>query len=105
MSRAAELDEHYKILPHSEGGFFKETYRSLETTQTSRGERSVATAIYYLLEQGQSSSLHRIKSDEMWHFYEGDPLVVYEKMSDGIIKETVLGHDFKRGHISQYVVP
>lgn len=93
------------MLPHPEGGYFKETYRSLEMTHTSRGERSVATGIFYLLEKGQSSSLHRIKSDEMWHFYAGDPLIVYEKSIDGSIKETVLGSDFKRGQLSQYVVP
>lgn len=102
---AAELVKFYQMLPHPEGGYYKETYRSLETTQTPRGERSVATGIYYLLEAGQSSSLHRIKSDEMWHFYAGDPLIVYEKSGDGLIKETVLGSDFMRGHLSQYVVP
>lgn len=105
MTKAAELIEFYQMLPHPEGGHFKETYRSQEVTQTSRGERSVATGIFYLLEAGQSSSLHRIKSDEMWHFYAGDPLVVYEKASDGTIKETILGTDFKSGQLSQYVVP
>lgn len=104
-TNAAELVKFYQMLPHPEGGYYKETYRSLETTQTPWGERSVATGIYYLLEAGQSSSLHRIKSDEMWHFYAGDPLIVYEKSEDGLIKETVLGSDFKSGHLSQYVVP
>lgn len=105
MSKVEELIKAYDLLPHPEGGFYKETYRSKEMTMTSRGERPVATGIFYLLSQGQKSNLHRIKSDEMWHFYGGDALVVYEKNDDGSIKETVLGRDLTRGQKVQYTVP
>lgn len=105
MTKAQELVAYYQMIPHPEGGYFKETYRSLEMFPTPRGPRSASTAIYYLLEKGQSSRLHRIKSDEMWHFYEGDPLIVYEKRDDGTIKETLLGRDLKNGQLLQYTVP
>lgn len=105
MTKAKELIEFYDMTAHPEGGYFKETYRSSEIIQTPRGERSVSTAIFYLLQKGQSSQLHRIHSDEMWHFYEGDPLVVFEKSADGTIKETFLGRDVKKGQQVQYTVP
>lgn len=105
MTRVDELIQFYGLIPHPEGGYFKETYRSSEITQTPSGKRPVSTAIIYLLCQGQASKLHRIKSDEMWHFYEGDPLVVFEKNEDGLIQETVLGRDFLKGQRVQYTVP
>ena len=55
-----------KLKPHPEGGWYRETYRS-----------RFSTAIYYLLEKRHRSRLHRIQSDEIWHFYAGDPLVVW----------------------------
>ena len=105
MTRIDELIKFYGLIPHPEGGYFLETYRSPEKTNTASGERSVSTAIMYLLTKGQSSRLHRIKSDEMWHFYEGDPLIVFEKEDDGQIKETILGQNFQENQKFQYVVP
>lgn len=78
MSKAADFVAKFEMLPHPEGGFYKETYRS-----------EFSTGIYYLLEKGQKSKLHRIKSDELWHFYAGDALVVVELTASGI-KETLL---------------
>lgn len=67
------------LMPHPEGGHFKETYRSEH--RVNRGEdavgRSASTAIYYLLRGNERSTWHRIRSDEMWHFYDGAPLRVY----------------------------
>ena len=77
-----DITRRLGLAPHPEGGFSKETYRSPEViTQSSLpqrfgGDRCLSTAIYYLLRQGQKSKLHRIYSDEMWHFYLGDPLIV-----------------------------
>jgi len=73
------------LLPHPEGGHFRETYRS-EQRVTRDGEastRSAATAIYYLLRGNERSTWHRIKSDEMWHFYDGAPLHVHVLMPAG----------------------
>lgn len=74
-----ELISRLALLPHPEGGHFRETYRSRErvTRASDDATRSAATAIYYLLRGGERSTWHRIRSDEMWHFYDGAPLHVY----------------------------
>ena len=68
------------------------------------GNRSFCTSIFYLLEQGDFSSFHRIKSDETWHFYAGDPLEVVMLRDSGITVVT-LGHDVMIGQRLQYTVP
>lgn len=93
------------LFPHPEGGFYKETYRSEDTAPTPQGERSLSTAIYFLLEEGNFSAFHRIKSDEVWHFYDGDPLSVYVIHSNGTLEEIKLGLDLAKGQIPQAVVP
>jgi predicted cupin superfamily sugar epimerase len=83
MITAKSLIEKYQLLPHPEGGYFKETYRSEEyiahQALPSRftDKRNFSTAIYFLLEQGNFSAFHKIKSDECWHFYAGEALLVY----------------------------
>ena len=101
----SEIIQLYDMQPHPEGGFFKETYRSLGEADTSRGKRSFSTAIYYLLPAGAQSRLHRIASDEMWHFYLGGPMTLIEIAPTGELKKTVLGHDLKAGELAQAVVP
>ena len=77
------------LLPHPEGGFFKEVYRSedqFEARDLPRrfsGSRSASTAIYYMLTAKDFSAFHRIQSDEIWHFYAGDPLEIYVIHPDG----------------------
>jgi uncharacterized protein len=93
MDKVQKLISHYEMQPHPEGGFYKETYRS-----------EFSTAIYYLLTKGHKSSLHRIKSDELWHFYEGDSLTVVELTEGGSFKETRLGRNIEKGELVQYVV-
>jgi predicted cupin superfamily sugar epimerase len=89
VTEIEEIIQTHQLLPHPEGGFYKETYRS-----------EFSTGIFYLLTKGQKSSFHRIKSDEMWHFYGGDSLVVVEITKEGALKETRLD----KNHV-QYVVP
>lgn len=91
MTGADALVARLKLAPHPEGGFYRETYRSAETTTTDRGPRSVCTAIYFLLPKGSKSRLHRIQSDELWHFYGGGPLRIVEIRADKTVVETVLG--------------
>jgi predicted cupin superfamily sugar epimerase len=64
---------------HPEGGYFKETYRAeMEIDATGfEGRRAAGTAIYYLLKGCQFSAFHRMKSDEIWHYYAGSPLAVH----------------------------
>jgi predicted cupin superfamily sugar epimerase len=77
---------------HPEGGYFRETYRAEMKVDAPgfEGRRSAGTAIYYLLESGQFSAFHRIKSDEIWHFYAGSPLAVH-MIQDGIYRKMEVG--------------
>jgi predicted cupin superfamily sugar epimerase len=96
-----ELVDRYQLQPHPEGGHFRETYRA----PRGANGRSASTAIYFLLPKGARSKLHRLKSDEVWHFYLGGPLVVVEISPKGQITETRLGHNHARGEVLQHVVP
>ena len=99
------------ILHPKEGGYFRETYRSSETvpekTLPSRykGIRSFATAIYYLLTPETFSTMHRLQSDEIFHFYLGDPVEMLQLWPDGIGKTVILGSDLLRGMQPQLIVP
>ncbi|MCD6017104.1 MAG: hypothetical protein K0S53_225 [Bacteroidetes bacterium] len=98
------------LIPHPEGGYYKETYRStLNIAQQClpkgfNGERSVATGIYFLIEKGNFSALHKIKSDETWHFYYGDTLEVIEINEEGTLTSTFIGSDLSEGETFQYTV-
>lgn len=78
-SRAAELIDLLQLDPHPEGGYYREVYRSVERVQLSDGreERQALTTIYFLLTQGDYSCWHRVISDEVWHFYEGEGLELF----------------------------
>jgi hypothetical protein len=103
---AKELIEIYGLERHPEGGYFKETYRAAGSAEFSGlGARNLSTAIYFLLEKGARSRLHRIKSDELWHFHLGGPLTVARILPDGNLEETVLGPDVKAGQRLQLAVP
>jgi uncharacterized protein len=75
-ARAAELIQGLGLTPHPEGGYFREVYRSAARVQPAdgRADRLALTTIYFLLVAGQVSRWHRVASDEVWHYYEGDPL-------------------------------
>jgi hypothetical protein len=111
MLTVTEWIEQYQLQPHPEGGWYKETYKSSETIAAGAlperftGSRSFSTAIYFLLEQGNFSAFHRIKSDECWHFYAGDPLEVFVLHQDGKLEVITLGSDIVNEQLFQYVVP
>jgi len=111
MITAAQLIQQYNLQPHPEGGWYKETYRNKETIPSLAlperfgGDRNFSTAIYFLLEQGNFSAFHKIKSDECWHFYAGDTLQVYVLQDDGKLEIIQLGSDILNGELFQYVVP
>lgn len=76
---------------HPEGGYYRETHRSdMQIDVPGLGKRSAGTAIYYLLERGRFSAFHRIKSDEIWHFYAGSPLALYVIDRQGRLQEMTL---------------
>ncbi|PUZ27237.1 hypothetical protein GA0116948_11749 [Chitinophaga costaii] len=108
---AAYWLQHLKLSPHVEGGAFRETYRSaLQLPQSAlpnafQGQRAAATGIYFLLEAGQYSAFHRIAADEMWHFYDGYPLSIYEITPAGTLLHHRLGRDLEAGEHLQLVIP
>jgi predicted cupin superfamily sugar epimerase len=74
-SRANELIRELALEPHPEGGFYREIWRSATRVRANqRPERSALTSIYFLLAAGSFSAWHRVESDEVWHWYEGEPL-------------------------------
>jgi predicted cupin superfamily sugar epimerase len=74
-SRASELIRTLNLQPHPEGGFYRETWRSsIRVAADARPSRSALTTIYFLLAAGGFSAWHRVRSDEVWHWYEGAPL-------------------------------
>lgn len=112
MKPAAYWIEKYNLLPHPEGGYYAETYRSTEDIGKSglpvrfEGDRSLSTGIYFLLQQGDFSAFHRIKSDEMWHFYAGDTLEIFVIHPEtGNLDVIKLGADPENGETFQAVVP
>lgn len=106
MNQKNELIERFGMMSHPEGGAFVETYRSsLLVPNHEANERAASTGIYFLLGRGEFSAFHRIKSDEMWHFYTGDSLRIIEISLTGDLKETRLGINFAEGELCQYVVP
>ena len=111
MSKAEQLIKQFALQIHPEGGWYKQTYKSKESIPAAAlqgrfgGDRVFSTAIYFLLEKGSFSAFHKIKSDECWHFYDGDPLHVYVIDKNGILHTILLGNDPGQGQTFQYVVP
>lgn len=104
---AQQYIQQLQLQPHPEGGYYKETYRSsLATTiEGFASERNVSTGIYFLLQRGNFSAFHKIKSDEMWHFYAGDPLLVHMLPSDGSYTCVTIGNNINNHQTFQFVVP
>ena len=104
--RAAELIDIFQLERHPEGGYFREVFRSphIITPSDTRGARSVLTAIYFLLTAGEHSRWHRILSDEVWHFYEGDTaeLFIIDKEKQHYTA-VLLGHTGKSAKLMQVV--
>lgn len=99
-----------RALP-TEGGYFVESYRSVENLTEGAlpdsfgAPRSLATAIYYLLTPGTFSAMHRLRSDEVYHFYLGDPVEMLNLYPGGEARTITLGSDLLRGTHLQAVVP
>jgi len=111
---AQQLIEHLKLEPLTfEGGHFRQTYRSSESIPASAlparygGDHLFGTAIYYLLtsDEDSFSALHRLITDEIYHFYLGDPVEMLLLHPDGQGEVTILGHDLLNGQHVQVVAP
>jgi hypothetical protein len=103
---ADEIKSLLNLEPHPiEGGHFRRTYTSAGTLELPRGTRSIGTAIYYLLEPGTFSEMHVLDSDEMFHFYLGDPVEMLQLHPDGSSATYILGPDLAAGQHVQLTVP
>lgn len=110
MATAEELIRYLGLQPHpKEGGYFRETYRAGESLAAAptryQGVRVASTAIYYLLTPNTYSALHRLQTDEIFHFYLGDPIRMLQLDPDGQGRTVVLGSDVLHGQQPQLVVP
>lgn len=108
---AEKLIQQLQLQPHPEGGFYKEVYRSEGLIAANclppdfGGDRHFATSIYYLLQQGDFSAFHRIKSDEIWHFYAGGMLWLHVIDHAGNYRQLQLGAAPENGAWFQAVMP
>jgi len=99
-----------ELQPHPEGGYFKENYRSSEIIPSAAlpdrfdGYRGFSTAIFFLLRSEDRSVFHRIKSDEVWHFYQGSTLLIYV-LQENELKIHKVGSDLEKGESLQVVIP
>ncbi|MBV8629693.1 MAG: cupin domain-containing protein [Silvibacterium sp.] len=107
-----EIKTLLKLEPHPcEGGWFRQTWRSQEeiphVVLPARYStvRAAGTCIYYLLEPDTFSEMHRLASDEIFHFYYGDPIEMLQLLPDGSGQTVTLGNDLARGHQPQLIVP
>lgn len=97
MSEASHWVKTLELVPHPEGGWYRRTYESTDRLPQAAlparftGDRPFATAIYFLLENGDFSALHRIKSDEIWNFHAGSPLQLTVLDPDGRLEARILG--------------
>jgi predicted cupin superfamily sugar epimerase len=102
--------EKLRLEPHPEGGYFRQTYKAELTLAQAAlpaeftGMRAASTAIYFLLEGENFSAFHRLRSDEVWHFYDGAPLVVHVIEPQGTRSEILMGRDVNSGQVLQAVV-
>jgi len=101
-----EIIDSLQLIPHPEGGYFKETYRSKESISLDgfEGERNYSTAIYYLLKSENFSAFHRIKQDETWHFYDGSALNLHIISKEGKYHLIKIGRNLANGEVPQYTV-
>lgn len=112
LSEAMAIVQALSLLPHPEGGYYRETYRSAESIPEAglpprfQGERSFSTAIYFLLGSGEFSAFHRIQSDETWHYYKGSSaLAIHVILADGSYRLIRLGPRTEAGEVFQATVP
>ena len=111
QATARDWIDRLRLQPHPEGGWFRETYRAARTVApgcaeaATEGARAVSTAIYYLLTAECFSALHRVAHDELFHYYAGSPLVLYQIDADGEGRRDIVGPDVLEGQQPQRRVP
>lgn len=105
LKNATYYIEKLEMLPHPEGGFYKETYRSENVVKNEDyKDRNISTAIFFLLENQQKSHLHKIKSDELWFHHQGETLEIIS-IQNGALHTIYLGTDLDAGEVLQATIP
>ena len=105
MKKADEIIRILGLIPHPEGGYFKETYRSTDEIEQDdlsegfNGRRNFSTCIYFLLTSDSFSALHRIKQDEIWHYYDGSSLKLHMISPAGEYSCAIIGRDLNAGQV------
>lgn len=114
MNRLITIEEiinFYGLIPHIEGGFYQRTYYSSITVPKAslpdqfNGDRSLCSTILYLIPSTIRSKLHRLKGDEIWHFYVGDPFILIELHESGELRQTIMGNRSLNEQKIQHLVP
>ncbi len=111
MMNAEFWIKHLALNPHPEGGWYKEVYRAKEEISINalpnryNGNRNTATSIYFMLEEGNISHFHRIKSDEIWYFHAGEACIVYLLHPNGELEAVHLGINIENGEVLQVLMP
>lgn len=109
--KAKIIAEKLGLQPHPEGGYFKEIYRAEEKIgnpelpERFSGDRNFSTSIYFMLSGNEKSHFHRIKSDEIWHFYSGTTLVLHLIDAAGNYSTVKIGNDILAGETPQAFIP
>lgn len=96
-----QLIKILNLQPHPEGGYYHQVYESKQTT----GQKSLFTSIYFLIESGNISHFHQLKSDEVWYFHGGDSLTIHMIHSTGKYEQVKLGLNVTKGEVPQHLVP
>jgi len=110
IKKAQQWISKLDLAPHPEGGFYSEVYRSdevlLKTSLDERygSSRSVSTSIYFLLLGNQFSAFHKIKSDELWHFYDGSSIRLYLISEDGKLEIKNVGTNIDKNEAPQITI-
>ncbi|WP_299229103.1 cupin domain-containing protein [uncultured Psychroserpens sp.] len=111
MNTKEQIIEVLSLKPHPEGGYFKETYRSSGKIKTDSlhpsysSDRNYSTCIYFLLTSENFSAFHKIKQDEIWHFYYGAPIRLHMISPEGDLTTHSIGTDFSNNETPQLIVP
>lgn len=111
MKSAGYWIEELQLEPHPEGGYFKETYESTESFHSSAlpdrysSSRPFATSIIFLITSENFSAFHQLKSDEVWHFYDGSTLSLYTINTQGELSTYKLGRNIREGEQLQVIMP
>lgn len=100
-----KIIEQLQLIPHPEGGWYRETWRSTTQTTLENGDiRSSGTSIYFLIPHGVTMHWHKVKSAEIWHFYSGSPLVLELKNNALETEEILMGNQLEAGFVPQATV-